>query len=97
MALGILIVFCSCTDEDQARDFKDIGTITGQDFRKCMCCGGWFIEINAEVYRFNELPDNSVVDLDSISEEFPIQVTLDWIKDQDACLGDEIIIERIKF
>lgn len=87
----ILIGACS---EEVNSDLKDIGTITGEDFRRCMCCGGWFIDINSETYRFSELPGNSNLDL--TMEELPIQVYLDWMLDEDACLGDEIIIERIE-
>ena len=89
----IVILISACSDEVNS-DFKDIGTITGEDFRRCMCCGGWFIDINSETYRFNELPENSTLDLNI--EEFPIQVNIDWIADENACLGDEIIIERIE-
>ncbi len=87
-----VILISACSDEVNS-DFKDMGTITGEDFRRCMCCGGWFIDINSETYRFNKLPENSNLDLNI--EEFPIQVYLDWIADENACLGDEIIIERI--
>jgi hypothetical protein len=93
LIISVIIIISACADEVNS-DFKDIGTITGEDFRRCMCCGGWFININSETYRFNELPENSDIDLSS--EEFPIQVHLDWISVENACLGDEIIIERIE-
>jgi len=93
LIISVIIIISACADEVNS-DFKDIGAITGEDFRRCMCCGGWFININSETYRFNELPENSDIDLSS--EEFPIQVHLDWISVENACLGDEIIIERIE-
>lgn len=93
LVISVLIFFFSCSDEID-KNFKNSGIITGQDFRRCMCCGGWFIDINSETYRFYDLPDNS--DLDLYSEEFPVQVNLDWTSDQNGCLGDEILIERIE-
>lgn len=93
LIITVLILFSACSEEVNS-DFKDIGTITGEDFRRCMCCGGWFIDINSETYRFDELPGNSHIDL--TMEQLPIKVHLDWVIDENACLGDEIIIERIE-
>ena len=93
LIITALILISSCVEEVNS-DFKDIGTITGEDFRRCMCCGGWFIDINSETYRFDELPENSNLDLNI--EEFPLQVYVDWIANENACLGDEIIIEQIE-
>ena len=70
------------------------GKITGCDFRECMCCGGWYIEINNNTYRFNNLPVNSNIDLQH--EPFPIHVEVIWEKDVHGCLGDEILIDYIK-
>jgi hypothetical protein len=91
--INVAIVFSSCSD-DLNIDFKDTGSITGQDFRRCMCCGGWFVDINSETYRFKEIPKSS--DLDLNSAEFPIHVYVDWTTDENGCLGDEIIIEQIE-
>ena len=88
-----VVVFFTACSEEVTNDFSDIGIITGEDMRRCMCCGGWFININSETYRFTELPDDS--DLDLFSEEFPLQVKVDWAPDENSCLGDEIIIEKI--
>ena len=70
------------------------GQITNADYRLCMCCGGWFINIGNETYRFLSLPENS--DLNLTEETLPMNVELDWTKDENACLGDEIIISSIK-
>ncbi|MCX6233694.1 MAG: hypothetical protein NT175_03075 [Bacteroidetes bacterium] len=69
------------------------GKITGFDASKCMCCGGWFIEINNTTFRFYNLPENSNLDL--WNEPLPIYVEVVWKKDEKGCLGDEIIIEYI--
>jgi len=69
------------------------GKITQPDWRKCMYCGGWFIEIDKSTYRFYHLPENNNIDLQR--DTLPIYVKLRWQKDKNACLGDEIIIDYI--
>jgi hypothetical protein len=87
-----LLVIASCSmGEDE---FRSNGTITGYDTRECVCCGGYFIDIDKATYRFFDLPRNSNIDLDSAT--FPIYVKLDWAIDPNACLGDEIIVSRIE-
>jgi len=86
-----MVFLVSCQKEDP---YLSEGTITGPDFRECACCGGWFIDIGGETYRFQELPCSCSLDL--MNEEFPLDVFLDWKKDPDGCLGDEIIVYRIK-
>ena len=86
-----LIAIISCSAENEL--YSSSGTITGIDSRECACCGGYFIEIGEITYRFYNLPDNSKLNLENPT--FPIYVNLDWIKDPNACLGDEIIVLNI--
>ena len=88
LILMLLIIIASCSSEDDL--FRSNGKITGIDSRECACCGGYFIEIENITYRFYNLPDNSKLNLGNPT--FPIFVNLDWIKDPNACLGDEIIV-----
>jgi hypothetical protein len=44
----------------------------------CACCGGWFINIDSIQYRFDVLPENSRLKLDSAV--FPINVKLEMNK-----------------
>ena len=67
-----LTVSCS---KDKA-NFQSHGTITGPDYRECLCCGGWFIDISDSTYNFDKLPASSNIDLTTAT--FPIQVKLDW-------------------
>jgi len=90
----VLILMITSSGCEKEEVWMDHGTITGPDFRKCMCCGGWFINIKKEQYRFYKLPKGS--DLDLTTESFPIEVQLNWEKDTTACMGDEIIIKEIK-
>ncbi len=86
----ILTLLIACNREDT---FMDTGTITGQDPRDCMCCGGWFIEIRDTMYRFDQLPPNNVIDLSTIT--YPMKVKLDWKKKEIPCLGDEIEVLKM--
>ena len=92
-ALLILIlssVSCSLGVDDSMSN----GTITGIDIRECACCGGFFIDVDNVTYRFYDVPPNSELNLQNPT--FPIYVKLDWAKDANACLGDEIIVSRIE-
>ncbi|MGA2822780.1 MAG: hypothetical protein ABSE72_04570 [Bacteroidales bacterium] len=86
-----LLAIMSCKKE---KHLMNEGKITGSDPRECICCGGYFIDINKSTYRFYELPENSGIDLKNA--KFPICVELDWKKVEPGCIGDEIIIEEIE-
>ncbi len=73
--------------------YQSKGIITGFDYRKCMCCGGWFIEIEDSTWRFDQVPEGSTVNLDSV--DFPFKVYLDWKEKDPKCLGDEIVVTRM--
>ena len=87
----ILIFSVSCSMEEDS--YKSTGIITGYDMSECACCGGYFIDIERNTYRFYNIPPNSNLSLDN--PVFPIYVNLDWNPDPNACLGDEIIVTRI--
>ena len=89
-ALLISCLYCSI----QEHEFDSEGIITGIDDRECSCCGGYFIEIEDSTYRFDTVPPGSNLELEN--PNFPISVKLDWREDPNACLGDEIIVERIE-
>lgn len=87
----LLILLTGCRKD---RGFDNSGTIIGFDYRKCMCCGGWFISIEQDTLRFDQLPEGCSIDLND--PEFPIEVYLDWQPKDPRCLGDEIIVTRIE-
>lgn len=91
ITLILMLMSSGCEKEDI---WMDNGTITGPDYRKCMCCGGWFVNIKKEHYRFYILPKGSNLDL--YTESYPIEVQLNWEIDTTGCMGDEIIIKEIK-
>ena len=85
----LLFSFYSC----KQLNYKHQGEILSYDLRMCMCCGGTFIEIEGEKYRFYTLPEGSKINLKQ--DNLPLKVKLNFIKDTNQCLGDEIIIEDI--
>jgi len=70
--LTVLIIQC----KENESNFLTEAVITGPDPRDCICCGGYFIEINDSTYNFDQLP--SSCNLDLMSAEFPIAVFVDW-------------------
>lgn len=87
----LLALICGCKQEPC---FDDSGTIIGFDARKCMCCGGWFIQIENDTLRFDQLPEGTDVILEN--PIYPIEVRLDWHPKDPQCLGDEIIVTRME-
>jgi hypothetical protein len=71
-----------------------LGFISGYDYRKCVCCGGLFINIDTETYRFYDIPANSGFNY-SDTLVFPIPVMVQWKPAQNQCLGDEIEIKSL--
>ena len=88
----IVITLITCAKSDKAYQSK--GVITGQDFTMCACCGGWFITIDGEIYRFDTLPADSGIILEK--EKMPLAVELDWQPKPGGCPANRIIIQRIK-
>ncbi|MFH0761133.1 MAG: hypothetical protein V2A67_06490 [Bacteroidota bacterium] len=86
----LLILITGCRKQP---DYEDSGTIFGFDYRKCMCCGGWFIRIDQDTLRFDQVPETCTINFDSIS--YPLEVWLDWHPKDPRCMGDEIIVERM--
>jgi hypothetical protein len=83
--------FISCKKDPQT---EYNGKIIGYDLTMCACCGGIIIDIDKAQYRFDSLPLNSDIDLSK--DTFPIYVVVSWHKKAAQCLGDEIIIDKIR-
>jgi|TARA_B110000902_G_scaffold255145_1_gene320088 hypothetical protein len=92
ITLSITLLICiSCKKEE---NYMNQAKILEPDYRMCVCCGGWFIKIDNDTLRFYELPSDCNIDLNA--ETLPIEVELNWEKDKNDCLGDEIIIDAIR-
>ena len=96
LVILIAAFICNCDDNSTTGTglYKSNGIITGIDMRECMCCGGWFIEISDSTYRFSGLPADCNINFEQ--DTLPLAVKLDWNKSPNPCLGDEIIIIRMK-
>lgn len=83
MLFSALLLF-SC----EKAKYESTGTITEPDYRKCMCCGGYFIEIEGTQYNFqkSELP----VDFSFNDNQLPMQVELNFKPKADECSGSGI-------
>lgn len=90
MIITISLYIISCKDKNE----DPIGKIIGEDSRCCICCGGYFIQIDQNSYRFRSLPAGSGINLNTVT--FPIYVNVAFHKMDTQCWGDEIIIERIR-
>lgn len=83
----------SCGEEEK---YVDQGTVLGTDSLDCLCCGGWFININNYTYRFHNLPSEKDINLET-DTIYPYNVELDWSEALNGCEGaNEIIISRIR-
>lgn len=71
----------------------DQGIITGMDPRMCACCGGWWIILQNDTLRFDQLPAGSETMLENV--KFPMAVKVKWSKKVPRCMGDEILIHEI--
>ncbi|MGB0931085.1 MAG: hypothetical protein ACPGVB_09935 [Chitinophagales bacterium] len=90
----LLLISSSFLLTCEKESLNDVGVITSFDSRECGCCGGWFIEIDGETHRFFELPKNSGLDLEN--EALPIDVKLNWEKEDDSCMGDLILVSKME-
>ncbi|HKJ44106.1 MAG TPA: hypothetical protein VKA27_18560 [Sunxiuqinia sp.] len=89
--LAVLMIACEKSDNP----YQSTGTITGPDYRECICCGGYFIAIdNDTTYNFESLPDGVKIDLNTA--EFPIAVKLDWSLDRECGNTQYITISRLE-
>jgi len=75
----LLILSCEKTK------YENSGTITGADPGMCMCCGGYFIDIDGTQYRFEKsaLPAGFSFD----DKQLPLQVELNWDLKESTCSG----------
>jgi hypothetical protein len=90
----LMMALTSCDKDNKENTQEYNGKITGQDLRKCMCCGGFYVDINDSTYRFDSIPANSGIN--QLTDTFPIYVFVVFHKKDPQCLGDEIIIDKMR-
>jgi hypothetical protein len=89
LAAGLIMGGCT-----KNNGYDSHGTIIGFDYRKCMCCSGWFIVIDSDTLRFQQVPEGSAVVLDVTS--FPVDINLDWHYPDPQCMSDLIIVDKME-
>lgn len=92
--LYLLLLAALLTGCRKDHGYQNSGTIIGADYRKCMCCGGWFIEIKKDTLRFQTLPEGSTINLNDA--KYPVEVYLDWHYPDPQCMKDQIIVTRME-
>jgi hypothetical protein len=80
--------------DHQQEVYRSHAQITGPDYRKCATCGGYFILIEGQQYRFYELPSGSGINLEA--EPMPVNVSLNWHLDTLAFAPDIIKVDAIR-
>lgn len=94
----LLFILCSCCNTNDSDDgyTNSDAKIIGYDFRKCMCCGGWLVDINKDTLRIWNMPEefNKI-----LSEKImPVDVRLSWKKMTEDCgatMDDIILVNSI--
>lgn len=99
LILGILltaVVLQNCQKENKlCPDDWQEAAIIGQDFRRCFCCGGWFIDLGQDTVRAFTLPQSFEIDQDS---NFPVTVCLTYEALLGPCenFGSLVTVDQIK-
>lgn len=90
---AIFIFLLGACEETAPNPNLDKGVITGYDLRFCPCCGGVFIEIQNDTFRYYTVPDTT---FQFTANDLPLNVLVDWSPQANQCLGDEIDIFHIE-
>ena len=92
----IILIFSALLVLSCEKDtYQSTGTITGPDLRMCVCCGGYFLDMDGTLYLFeqSELPDGFTF----TDDELPLKVELNWKPKTGGCSGfNRIVISKIK-
>ncbi len=88
--LALATIACNKKNDN---DTLEAATITQQDLSLCACCGGYFIEIDGIKRRFETLPSNSTIDLQTST--LPLAVKVRWQEKPERCREDLIDILEI--
>ena len=90
LALSILTICCEKEKEMVCAEGLQEATIIGQDFRRCVCCGGWFIDLGQDTVRTFTLPDDFKFEP---NKDLPIEVCLSYEAETGNCKDfDELIV-----
>ena len=94
--IAVSMLLLACESSTKSEYTNSDGVIIGFDARKCMCCGGWFVEMDHDTMRTWIMP----AEFDNLlrEKELPVEVNFDWKNYNGSCGGDDLIeINAIKF
>jgi hypothetical protein len=88
---GALFIAC----RRDSTDWVD-AQITGIDFRKCVCCGGFFLKTADTTYLFSDSKISETLDL--YNAKFPIPVRAEFSPDTTYCgkTFNRIIVNQLE-
>lgn len=86
---------CNKTSEKDCPDGLETGRIIGLDFRKCACCGGWWIEVGNDTLRAFTLPDNITIADTNFVDGLSVPVCLSYEPSNDCSNFEELIDIKI--
>jgi hypothetical protein len=96
LLISFLLSCKNSTDTSSGYTNSD-GLIIGADPRMCICCGGWYVDINKDTLRIWNMPDdfNKILS----TKKLPVAVNLTWERMTDGCgasMKDIILVDSIK-
>ena len=95
----IILIFINCKKNTNNSTGNCInisdGIIIAADYRKCVCCGGWFLKINNDTLRIFKYPQEFNDSLNNKS--LPVYINLTWIIINDECKINNNLIELKSF
>ncbi|MEO0898837.1 MAG: hypothetical protein AAFY71_20660 [Bacteroidota bacterium] len=84
------LVSLSCRQEQVNRCVHE-GEITGYDYSRCMCCGGYLLDIPQGVFRLDGAPEAFMAELDQLEErDFPVAVRVNFDSTAISCIDMRI-------
>ncbi len=69
-------------------DTLEPATIIGQDFRRCVCCGGWFITVGPDTLRTFFFPEEANL---APPETFPIEICIEYTPAAECQVWNDLI------
>ncbi|MEM9340724.1 MAG: hypothetical protein AAGA66_18465 [Bacteroidota bacterium] len=81
---------------------EQTATVSGYDFSRCVCCGGWIFSMENTRYLGNHIegwelaPDHSKIIMNGDTIPFPFDVAMDFNHEEGNCAESRITIQTIE-
>ncbi len=90
ITIASFLLLSACSDDGNSSDSEYTttdGVLIGRDFRKCFCCGGWFVEMQTDTMRIWNMPSGFADKPEN--KDLPVDVRFGW-KDMEEGCGEEM-------